>query len=200
MRKGFTLIELLVVISIIGLLSSVVLASLNTSRQKARDSKRISQIKEIQKALELYFAKYDSYPYGANITDGGGNAVGTEDGRSDSCQNAPSSASGYPLGTWDWAMQKLVDEKFLPSIPRDPLNSGFGDNDSKCFKYASYTSDSIRYKRCKTSLAINPDNNDIPISDYGYVLMFTAEKTTYNLPFAGWPSPIYQYCVLGPHR
>jgi len=52
--KGFTLIELLVVIAIIGILSSVVLASLNSARLKARDARRISDIKQIQTALELY--------------------------------------------------------------------------------------------------------------------------------------------------
>ncbi|QQR82870.1 type II secretion system protein [Candidatus Campbellbacteria bacterium] len=52
--RGFTLIELLVVIAIIGILSSVVLASLNSAREKARDAKRISDIKQIQLALELY--------------------------------------------------------------------------------------------------------------------------------------------------
>ena len=53
-NKGFTLIELLVVIAIIGILSSVVLASLNTARQKARDARRISDIKSLQLALELF--------------------------------------------------------------------------------------------------------------------------------------------------
>lgn len=53
-KKGFTLIELLVVIAIIGILSSVVLASLNSARQKSRDAKRVSDIKQIQLALELF--------------------------------------------------------------------------------------------------------------------------------------------------
>jgi len=60
--KGFTLIELLVVIAIIGILSSVVLASLNTARKKSRDAKRISDIKQIQLALELYFDSNGGYP------------------------------------------------------------------------------------------------------------------------------------------
>lgn len=60
--RGFTLIELLVVIAIIGLLSSVVLASLNTARGKARDAKRLSDIHQIQLALELYYSTYGQYP------------------------------------------------------------------------------------------------------------------------------------------
>lgn len=52
--KGFTLIELLVVIAIIGLLASIVLVSLNTARQKARDTRRLSDIRQVALALELY--------------------------------------------------------------------------------------------------------------------------------------------------
>ena len=61
-KKGFTLIELLVVIAIIGILSSVVLASLSTARQKSRDAKRISDVGQIQLALELFFDASQSYP------------------------------------------------------------------------------------------------------------------------------------------
>ena len=62
---GFTLIELLVVIAIIGILSSVVLASLNSARQKGRDARRISDLKQIQLALEL------CYDAGNSCTGGG---------------------------------------------------------------------------------------------------------------------------------
>ncbi len=54
-NRGFTLIELLVVIAIIGMLSSVVLASLNSAREKSRDARRIADLKQVQTALELYF-------------------------------------------------------------------------------------------------------------------------------------------------
>ena len=61
-KKGFTLIELLVVIAIIGLLSTLAVVSLNNARQKSRDAKRVSDIKQIQTALELYFADQNAYP------------------------------------------------------------------------------------------------------------------------------------------
>ena len=60
--RGFTLIELLVVIAIIGILSSVVLASLNTARQKGRDARRISDLKQLQLALELNYDSSQTYP------------------------------------------------------------------------------------------------------------------------------------------
>ncbi|MFA5021899.1 MAG: type II secretion system protein [Patescibacteria group bacterium] len=72
-KQGFTLIELLVVIAIIGLLSTLAVVSLNSARQKARDAKRVADIKQIQTALELYFNDNNSYPndVGADVTLGG---------------------------------------------------------------------------------------------------------------------------------
>lgn len=61
-KKGFTLIELLVVIAIIGILASVVLASLNSARGKARDAKRMADLKQIQIALELFRSDNGAYP------------------------------------------------------------------------------------------------------------------------------------------
>ena len=61
-QKGFTLIELLVVIAIIAILSTVVMAGLNSARLKGRDAKRLSDIKQVQAALELYYDTYSGYP------------------------------------------------------------------------------------------------------------------------------------------
>ena len=54
-RRGFTLIELLVVIAIIGILSSVVLASLNTARSKGTDAKVQSEMRSVAVNAEIYY-------------------------------------------------------------------------------------------------------------------------------------------------
>ncbi len=70
-KEGFTLIELLVVIAIIGLLSTLSVVALNNARQRARDARRVADIKQIQTALELYYNSENSYPADVS-TDGTG--------------------------------------------------------------------------------------------------------------------------------
>ncbi len=60
-KKGFTLIELLVVIAIIGVLSSVVLASLNSARGKGNDSKVKAQLSSARGSAEIYYGNNGGY-------------------------------------------------------------------------------------------------------------------------------------------
>jgi len=69
-NKGFTLIELLVVIAIIGILSSVVITSLNSTRQKARDSRRQTDLRNIQLAGIAYADDQATFSY--DFCDGAG--------------------------------------------------------------------------------------------------------------------------------
>lgn len=69
---GFTLIELIVALAIIGFLLTVTVWSISAMRLRARDSKRVANIKEIQKALELYYADQRGYPVtGGSLVVGG---------------------------------------------------------------------------------------------------------------------------------
>lgn len=120
-RRGFTLIELLVVISIIALLSSVVLSSLNSAREKARITRAITDLREVSKALELYYDSNGSYP---------------------------SSAAGS--GSWDglytcWGDASTnwipgLTPSFISTLPRSPNNS------TSCGDNYIYNSNGVDYK------------------------------------------------------
>jgi prepilin-type N-terminal cleavage/methylation domain-containing protein len=118
--KGFTLIELLVVIAIIGLLSSVVLASLNTARAKARDSERLSDLVQIRNALEAYADDHKGkYP----VTTGKwfGN-----------CSINASWGVGSLPNTGSGAWIADLAPKYIPVLPTDPKPST-----NKCYIYTS---------------------------------------------------------------
>jgi len=119
--RGFTLIELLVVIAIIALLSSVVLSALNTARAKSRDAMRLSELREVQKALETYYLQNNAYP-----STGGGWR-----GNSAACYGAyPSTGAGASIPN--------LAPTFIPTIPQEP-QPGAGN----CFLYRS---DGVDYK------------------------------------------------------
>lgn len=100
-KKGFTLIELLVVIAIIGILSSIVIASLNTARVKARNTKRLADMNQLIKAIEMYHTDNGFYP-----TCGG----------ADYCTTTGS--GGYVnLSTLN------ITPTYMSKIPQDPSNS-----------------------------------------------------------------------------
>jgi prepilin-type N-terminal cleavage/methylation domain-containing protein len=61
-KRGFTLVELLVVIAIISVLTSVVLGSLSSARAKARDARRVEDLKQISNALNLFYAENLRFP------------------------------------------------------------------------------------------------------------------------------------------
>jgi prepilin-type N-terminal cleavage/methylation domain-containing protein len=125
-NKGFTLIELLVVISIIGMLSSIVLSSLQDARAKARDARRAMDMTQIYNALNLFYDKYGCLPKANSSACAGFNF--TSD-----------------AGGWDYSyiensfLKFLVDSGFMSKVPVDPVNNMTGDGTpSGTYAYAYY--------------------------------------------------------------
>lgn len=123
---GFTLVELLVVIAIISLLASIVLSSLNVTRAKSRDSRRLLDFHQFETALELFYGTYNLYPCG----DGGSN---WDSSRSfpflnGNCPLSADSPSMCPTAVPNCSSAPTFGIYFLGSYPlkhpQDPINSG----------------------------------------------------------------------------
>lgn len=109
-KKGFTLIELLVVIAIIGILSTLAVVSLGNARTRARDSKRLADVRTVQSALEIYYTDQQSYPAGP----GANGAAGTVEGL---CLDNDTAADSMGWGTVANCARQLV------TAPTDPRNN-----------------------------------------------------------------------------
>lgn len=70
--KGFTIVELLIVIVVIGILATLVIVTFTGIQQKARDSKRKTDIGAIQSSLENYYSSANTYPTLDHLNNGGG--------------------------------------------------------------------------------------------------------------------------------
>lgn len=102
-KRGFTLIELLVVISIIGLLSSIVMASLNTARTKARDVRRMQDLAQLDRAITSFFSDKGYLPANTNGW----------------CTYISNTTNGYTT-----TFQSNFIPGYMPSLPADPQKQG----------------------------------------------------------------------------
>ena len=98
---SFTLIELLVVIAIIGLLATVVMIAVGGVRAKARDAKRVSELDNFIKAVQMYYLDNGKYP-------GEGDSAGA--------QISPKCSSDI--------MNDLAGAGYLGSSLADPIDDG----------------------------------------------------------------------------
>lgn len=110
-NRGFTLIELLVVIAVIGILSSVVLASLNSARAKGRDAQRQQNQHELRTALLLYYDDYGFYPLCGAYESMGGTFLGYDGGFTTRSTD----------GAWDNCLAVKL-KPYLSQTPKDMIN------------------------------------------------------------------------------
>lgn len=111
LKKGFTLIELLVVISIIGVLSSIAVVSLNDARLKSRDALRKGDMAQMRTAINLYYDDNIKYPICGTWDEGAADFGATVQAGSTCYNNTLNNA--LTGGT----------RPYMADLPKDPRNS-----------------------------------------------------------------------------
>lgn len=120
-NKGFTLIELLVVIAIIGILAGITLTALGGVRSKARDTKRIQEIRQIQVAMEFVYTDQNNYDLCVGLACYCGIIVWP-------CYSNEDRDAATPGIQW----VPPLNEYFGGDVPLDPVNN-------EDYRYALYT-------------------------------------------------------------
>ncbi len=215
LASGFTLIELLVVVSIIGMLASVVLVSLQGARNKARDIKLIAEVKQLQNALELYRLDNGKYP---GVVAGTGKVYSDTAG----CAGATDLLSTV--------FDQTFRTKYMPTLPTS-LTSTCGlfyavyDNTQNFHSLACAVppgnadgmihpdgfNDAGGAGAFNRSTMPNPDVATIangvgkPIEGYSYVILINtiANPSNVSFPVLAWNAYTANYpirCILGPKR
>ena len=98
MKRGFTLVELLVVMAVIGILASIMFVTFSTVQAKSRDTRRIEDVREIQKALSLYYVDTNHFP---------------------------AAVTPVVLNGTDDVSTTLINHKVIPNVSGDPVSPAY---------------------------------------------------------------------------
>jgi prepilin-type N-terminal cleavage/methylation domain-containing protein len=192
-QKGFTLVELLVVIAIIGLLASIVLTSLATARVKARDARRVADIKQLNTAIELYTDANGHAPYLAT--------TGKFECSAENYASAPtectSSAGVTDSNSAFWDYLKADLSPYISSLPEDPCGATCNTG-SATFSYLYLPPSNIAY-RCHQILGGTCTLSDGEMNSQYSVLAESMEvaSSNYTNYYAGAPTYGIQNNSLG---